>query len=575
MNETTRTFAGGAPEPRGGPTPAGAAAAPAAPGAAAAAAAPAAGPTPGPSAPSVTRPVLAVCGLGLFALGTSFGIFVVAWTAAVLGGGGPLWMPLLPGAQVEAAACGKRFVIARVPAVTSRPGPRLADRKTRLLQVEDGHVVAHRLAPSFTSAVGWGPRVLAISNGRICALEGPDDVPTPDGKLPDASTLTVGGDRLWLLRPAQKDPGSTDLELLAWDGKTWSEPEPIDIEPDSASGTPSLGTAAEATLAWWKDRHWLFWKGNTYVYYATRTPGKKWSRPECVAAVPRTLQALPAGDRLLLLFSVGDAIPNFPTRIVVAAFDGQEWAYLGGTPRTPFGITTDFRGVSTPSGPVLITDDTYGVRLREILGDRVGPVVALPEVDYTQNAVRAGWLAALGLLVVFTPLMALVSWLLNRWKVRALPAPQERVQAASLFTRYLAQVIDVSLFWAPASAVFFLALARAEPVEGAMMRMQGPATMGAWAVAFVGYFIYSCVGEARWGRTLGKYLLGLRVVDTDLAPLSWSKAIFRTLLRVLDLVFLGYFAGALALAATRKWQRLGDLICGTVVVRNRTLEGAP
>ena len=48
----------------------------------------------------------------------------------------------------------------------------------------------------------------------------------------------------------------------------------------------------------------------------------------------------------------------------------------------------------------------------------------------------------------------------------------------------------------------------------------------------------------------------------------------RTLLRLLDACFVGYLVGAIAVAATRRWQRLGDLLCGTLVVERRTLPPA-
>jgi uncharacterized RDD family membrane protein YckC len=73
------------------------------------------------------------------------------------------------------------------------------------------------------------------------------------------------------------------------------------------------------------------------------------------------------------------------------------------------------------------------------------------------------------------------------------------------------------------------------------------------------------------GRTLGKISQGLRVVRTNGTPIGWFEAFGRNLLLVPDsfLVF-GPIAlntvGVLSMAATRRMQRLGDLVFDTMVI---------
>ena len=93
-----------------------------------------------------------------------------------------------------------------------------------------------------------------------------------------------------------------------------------------------------------------------------------------------------------------------------------------------------------------------------------------------------------------------------------------------------------------------------------------------------GYFIFA---EARYGRTLGKKWLGLRVVRTSGASVGWGPSILRNLLRVADMMpaipqgdvinvflpFLGFYLfGAASCMATKRFQRIGDLVAGTIVV---------
>jgi len=74
------------------------------------------------------------------------------------------------------------------------------------------------------------------------------------------------------------------------------------------------------------------------------------------------------------------------------------------------------------------------------------------------------------------------------------------------------------------------------------------------------------------GATVGKFLVGLRVVDRDGRPPGLVRAAVRTGLLVLDacpwvVPLLGW-----AVAATHpKHRRLGDLAAGTMVVRRRAL----
>jgi uncharacterized RDD family membrane protein YckC len=71
------------------------------------------------------------------------------------------------------------------------------------------------------------------------------------------------------------------------------------------------------------------------------------------------------------------------------------------------------------------------------------------------------------------------------------------------------------------------------------------------------------------GQTLGKWLLGLRVIDTAGLPLQFHQVAMRNLVRNIDMLPLLGLLGGLAMLSNRRLQRLGDLAGGTVVVRTR------
>jgi len=85
-------------------------------------------------------------------------------------------------------------------------------------------------------------------------------------------------------------------------------------------------------------------------------------------------------------------------------------------------------------------------------------------------------------------------------------------------------------------------------------------------VLFAVQWLYFLVWEARAGWTPGKIALGLRVVTTSGRPIGWSAAALRNLLRAVDVLPVGYAAGVLAASLSPSFQRIGDLVAGTIVI---------
>lgn len=90
--------------------------------------------------------------------------------------------------------------------------------------------------------------------------------------------------------------------------------------------------------------------------------------------------------------------------------------------------------------------------------------------------------------------------------------------------------------------------------------------------AFVLEWIVPAWLEAKWeGATPGKRALGLRVISEEGAPVSFSQAMSRNLLRFVDFLPLFYFIGLTAMVCSRRFQRLGDMVAGTLVVHVESL----
>ena len=129
-----------------------------------------------------------------------------------------------------------------------------------------------------------------------------------------------------------------------------------------------------------------------------------------------------------------------------------------------------------------------------------------------------------------------------------------------------------------AFAVDFAAIAAA----GALIaRLIAPLQLfsadAARSVVTVLYFavslLYGILAEWFWrGQTVGKRLLGLRVVEASGLRLRPSQIVVRNLLRFADLLPGLYLAGGVCCVLSSRRQRLGDIAAGTIVIRTLRLE---
>jgi len=76
------------------------------------------------------------------------------------------------------------------------------------------------------------------------------------------------------------------------------------------------------------------------------------------------------------------------------------------------------------------------------------------------------------------------------------------------------------------------------------------------------------------GRSLGKYAMGLRVVRDDGGPIRMRQALVRGLLAFFEIWLMLGSVAIIASLSNRRGKRLGDLLAGTYVVRERTAAGA-
>lgn len=90
-------------------------------------------------------------------------------------------------------------------------------------------------------------------------------------------------------------------------------------------------------------------------------------------------------------------------------------------------------------------------------------------------------------------------------------------------------------------------------------------------LAFLIQWGYGALFEWRLlGQTLGKRLLGLRVLSLSGTTITFAQAAVRNLVRIVDILPGCYLVGGCSALLDRHGRRLGDLAAGTLVVRQRS-----
>ena len=140
-------------------------------------------------------------------------------------------------------------------------------------------------------------------------------------------------------------------------------------------------------------------------------------------------------------------------------------------------------------------------------------------------------------------------------------------ETAGVASRMLAGMVDLAI-----QGVLMLGLGIAAGVLSEIGLDLGG--VGA-ALIYVSFFLilfgYPAALETLWrGRTVGKAAMGLRVVTLEGAPVRFRHAAIRAILGLLDKYLVTGVVGIVSLLLTRRNQRLGDLVAGTIVLRERS-----
>ena len=195
-------------------------------------------------------------------------------------------------------------------------------------------------------------------------------------------------------------------------------------------------------------------------------------------------------------------------------------------------------------------------------GKPIGKRVNLVIDASTPSSDAESWISTL-LTVVVTVLLFTSAWR------RPVPTPDvlEKAQAvlAPQGWRLLAGVIDL------------LPLVIAVTIQASTMNsdhtlstMPTTQEMLPFYIGVGVYVAHTLAAELITGRSIGKFLVGLRVISSDGNPLTAQAVIVRNVLRLIDVMLIGLPLALILFSPMR--QRLGDMAGRTIVIRDAVIE---
>jgi uncharacterized RDD family membrane protein YckC len=137
---------------------------------------------------------------------------------------------------------------------------------------------------------------------------------------------------------------------------------------------------------------------------------------------------------------------------------------------------------------------------------------------------------------------------------------------AGAASRFVSAIVDILI-----QSAILIAVAVVLGIAGSAGLGGGGVAVLLWAI--ISFFVvttYDIFFEVlNSGRTPGKRLNGLRVVRVEGYPVGFLTSAVRNIMRLIDFLPSAYLLGAIVILATRKNQRIGDVVAGTLVVRER------
>lgn len=144
---------------------------------------------------------------------------------------------------------------------------------------------------------------------------------------------------------------------------------------------------------------------------------------------------------------------------------------------------------------------------------------------------------------------------------------------AGLGSRAMAWLVDVALLFGVALIAYFVVTFFVTDPLNLVLDLAASLKAGLAAAVLLLLWSYWTLFELRWsGQSPGKRLLRIRVVRADGSPVTLFASATRNLLRLVDFFPVCYPLGTVVMLIDGQHRRLGDLLAGTVLVREERVD---
>lgn len=450
--------------------------------------------------------------------------------------------------------------------------------------IEDGHQVFGEVA----RLVVLGKSALFIfDNGGMYRFTLRVNDPMSEANVPgDAAPIDVGclDEDIFAIVPAKAaerffaSPGTGPYSIVEFQGTRWTGVGPIDEIKGRlpVDRPPRIGVTATELFVLWSD------DGESIQISRRGRAGGSASAAGRIAApgLKGFWFTLLSGVPALVTVQDEGASPKLVVRRLLSDIGAKadEWR-IADMQVSPLPEGRRLRGYAGASGfnqhlalHAVDDDGRHYVQFARLKDKPLETTISISEVlsaplrtVYVQNFMHMGLYAVLIFVMVF------LFWFRRDSVLQSVALPAGAALAFA-FQRLLGWLID----FAPI-AVITAVILRVDPAEGLGRLFDWgivarDADMPAreilvwWGVSSGVYVLYALVAELFAGRTLGKLILGTRVLgESGAAPRVW-QLVTRNLMRILEL-FPQFWIVAFFVLMSRNRQRLGDIFARTVVVR--------
>jgi uncharacterized RDD family membrane protein YckC len=393
-------------------------------------------------------------------------------------------------------------------------------------------------------------KIFFFSQGHYRTFDGKKLEVTETNVIGSGPTGTVSPEGMWVLSKIRNRP----ILNLIKNREVVSFPLPDQF----LSGHNTLYPPS-ARLLWFQENLYLYWTSGGQFFWSVFN-GKEWSVTESSGYAGST-KAI-ADEQQIYLFN--KKYHQHHHSLSYITFHGSAWS-------EPVDIALP--GFILEWSPLILNDKLFLV-VRSFFseqmytiedGKAVNPVRTGGAIFGTDFITRIVQLILLINVLYFIFVFA-VSVFIGKFKMRTWDTDSGEFEFATLFRRFAAKIIDsVIVMLLPSLIIIYLLINISSLADTFRLVIVMVIAAGYF---IVGHFLYHSLLEGLYGATIGKKICGIQVLKDDFSRCGLLAGFLRNLMRIVDYLFY-YLVAVVTMAGTLKWQRLGDIVAGTVVVRNK------